>query len=331
MNKAQAEEIMSGMAEILDNDVHISVAESGLTGISAVNKIMPSLLIVGNLPDMQSLSFSTMVKKNIRQCSIQIYTIININEYQCMNNALTDILFFDNGNFKNALFMQVQIFIAQKKMRTQYADEIERAKSKQKMLIPPRLETEKIQVDGIYSPFSLLSGDGIDFWLSEDSLYGFLFDCTGHDIVSSTEAGTVRTLLRTGFKFFQQLDWTLSDILKNANEISFSVSGDDALCAAAVIFYFDLKNNELRYCSAGMPNFYVRKKDGLHEVKMNNFLLGYEANAEYAEKSLKLSDIDEVIFLSDGFSELLFSEIKTNMAIHDDISAIFVKLKEKGA
>ena len=95
-----------------------------------------------------------------------------------------------------------------------------------------------------------------------------------------------------------------------------------------VIFYFDFEKNILHYCSAGIPSFYIKRGSKMEEILMENYLIGYEPDVGFDEKALELEDIDEIIFSSDGLSELLFKDMQdTDPAKHDDVSAILVKLK----
>ncbi|WP_196601150.1 SpoIIE family protein phosphatase [Pectinatus frisingensis] len=314
-------------------EYHISiyVAKSGLEGISKYTEKVPTMVLIdNNLPDLNGMSFTSILKdtKTGHNCVVYVF---NVDKF--LQNTKADYFFpkVDNDNLTECLRLQVKAFFDKRALQSQHSDEIARARLKQNEILPERVETNIFQVDNVYSPFSELSGDGLDYWTGEDKkgLYGLLFDCTGHDIVSFLQVGEIRALLKKGCKYYQSGVYSnLSEIMKSANEDLFALHGDDTICTAAVIFYFDFEKNILHYCSAGIPSFYIKRGNKMEEILMENYLIGYEPDVEFDEKVLELEDIDEIIFSSDGFSELLFKDIQdTDPAKHDDVSAILVKLK----
>ena len=106
------------------------------------------------------------------------------------------------------------------------------------------------------------------------------------------------------------------------------------MIAAAVVFYIDCVNGELTCCSAGIPALYIRRtaEPELKPHLMRNYLLGYEPNVDYDEIKVDLSNVEELMFTSDGFSELFFHKNclpKRNIAKHDDVSAIKINFKRQ--
>ncbi|MBP2629492.1 MAG: nifL [Firmicutes bacterium] len=321
--------IISWVKEALQKyeDIKVYTAATGLTGFAKFNEYLPVLVIVENdLPDMSGMSFSAILKDTDRGFNCTIY-VLGVTSF--MQNAKADYYFPTELN-KDIFSMQIRTFFDRQYMRSHHSDEFERAKMRQNEFLPAYLETSTFKVDTIYSPFSELSGDGIDYWYGEDKegLYGLLFDCTGHDIVSFTQVGEIRALLKRGCKYFQLgTISSLGEILKNANEDLFALHGDDTTPTAAILFFFDFKKNVLHYCSAGIPNFFIRHEnsDAMNEILMENYLIGYEENVIFEEKELSLEGIDEIVFSSDGLSELMFKENIDN-AKHDDVSAILIKI-----
>lgn len=313
-------------------DIKIYTANSGLTGFVEFNEYLPCLLIVDNdLPDISGMSFSSIVKDMDKGAYCTIYVI---GVTSLIQNAKADY-YFSKELDKDLFSMQIKTFFDRQFMKAQHSDELVRAKMKQSEFLPEKLETSLFKIDTIYSPFGDLSGDGIDYWYGEDKdgLYGLLFDCTGHDIVSFLQVGEIRALLKRGCKYFQLgVTSSLGDILKNANEDLFALHGDDAICTAAIVFFFDFKEKVLHYCSAGIPSFLIRYQGSLSRKKilMENYLIGYEPDVEFEEKKIVLEGVDEVIFSSDGFSELLFEDLDKNKldnAKSDDVSAILIQMK----
>lgn len=314
------------------SNIHVSTAVTGLQGFVRFNEDLPALIIVEHdLPDLSGMSFSSIIK-DMEKGSLSTIYVLGVTSL--LQNAKADYYFPKEIN-KDLFAMQLRTFFDRQFMIAQHSDEIARAKMKQNEFLPAKLETNAFKVDTIYSPFGELSGDGVDYWYGEDKdgLYGLIFDCTGHDIVSFLQVGEIRALLKRGCRYFQLgMTSSLGDILKNVNEDLFALHGDDTICTAAVVFFFDFKKNMLHYCSAAMPSFHMRYKgeSSMKEVLMENYPIGYEPDTDFEEKEISLEGVDEVIFSSDGFSELLLQNMdvgKIENAKHDDVSAILIQMK----
>ncbi|MEN6623284.1 MAG: SpoIIE family protein phosphatase [Smithella sp.] len=315
-------------------EVEIVLAETAFEGLIKFGQYAPCLVIAAaNLPTLNGYSLSAIIKGAPKGDACSIYMVINNNELTIPNAAGIDYLVMQPIQWE-LLAMQLQCFFEKRAMAEYHLSEIIRAKNRQNELLPHKLQTESFTVDYIYSPYNELSGDCLDYWYgrNENGLFGFIFDCTGHDLCSFLQVSEIRTIIRWGFRCYQQqsLYDDLGDIMKNVNTELFYSHGDNVSCVAAIIFFLDFKTNQLHYCSAGIPSFYIKKasSDQYTEVEMENYLIGYDPKADFIEKSLSTEKVDEVIFSSDGFSELLFKKDIKNPK-HDDVSAIFIQLKKQ--
>lgn len=74
------------------------------------------------------------------------------------------------------------------------------------------------------------------------------------------------------------------------------------------------------------------------QIECENPLIGFAPNEmlvdvigdnPFVERQLKITDINEIIFSSDGFNEIVYhhDDLPKKMAKHDDVSAITIKLK----
>lgn len=311
-------------------DVLWNLAEDGISGIEKYTKYTPCLVFIDcQLPDFNGMSLASIIKdtEDGEKSSIYLY-----NTEKILHNTKADYFFLtlDEQELKVNMYARVEQFLENHFMKKQHSSEIERAKINQYERLPDNMNHTAFQVNILFSPFAELSGDGLDYWIGEDEtgLYGFIFDCTGHDIVSFTMAGQIRTLLKKACRVFQMgIMHQLSDVMADVNHDLFDIDVDP-IPTAAIVFYIDLRENILRYCTAGIPAFYVRQEKQLKAVPTRNYLLGYEPEVEYTEKRMSLKEVDEIIFSSDGFSELLFGQLpKKDMAKHDDVSAILIRLK----
>jgi len=299
---------------------------NAIDGLMAYKKYRPFLtLIDAALPQLNGCSLTAILKGMPAIPNGAIYVIGN----SFMDNVKADAYISRPIN-KNQFIAQIRDYIEQYQMKIEHSSEIERAKIKQEAILPADINAKNFHVDYIYSPFSGLSGDCLDYWYTntKQGLYGFIFDCAGHDICSFLQVYEIRALIKSGFKLYQFGKSDLAGILEYANSEIFALHTEEVTAVAAVVFYLDFAQQSLHYCSAGVPSFFVRKtgEQDVHEVKMQNYLLGYEPDIKFDEKVLKLDGIDRIVFSSDGFSELLFLNQKN--AKHDDVSAIIIELSK---
>lgn len=316
-------------------NIAVYSANSGISGLARFEELKPTLLVVDdNLPDMRGMSFTTTIKdgRHGKDTKVYLYNLSSI-----FRNAKADYFLIKASadEFREQLHAQITSYLNEKYMETLHSVEMQRAKRLQYEQLPSPVVTAHFHVNNIFSPMTELSGDGFDYWTGEDQngLYGLLFDCTGHDIVSFSQCGAIRTLLKKACKLYQMgIDGyeTLAKVMADVNTDTFSLNADPEP-VSAIVFHFDSKKNLLRYCAAGIPGILYREKGSeQYQVKsISSFLIGYEENAVFEEEQLELTDIDSVIFSSDGFYELVFHDKEVSeaaIAKHDDVSAVIIEL-----
>ena len=322
--------------ELKGFNINFKLALSCDEGFDLFNKNKPALVIVdGDVEDMNAMSFVTIIKDTAagNYCKCYLYHVDKIlqntkADFYCINE--------NDAELRETMRAQVRAFLNSRYMKYNHADEIQIAKSKQLEQLPKSINNAFFSVYNIFSPLSELSGDGLDYWLSKDEkgFYGFLFDCTGHDLMSFTQGGSLRMLLKKGCMFFQTGHLSsLSEVFHDVNNDLFDLDVDPMI-AAAVMFYIDCENNKLTCCSAGIPSLYLKytADTELQPFLMKNYLLGFAPNMNYDETEIDLSDVTELMFTSDGFSELFFHRNnlpKENIAKHDDVSAIKIIFKRQ--
>lgn len=307
-------------------NVNVSVCTDAMQGLTLYNQLQPVLLLVdSDIPMLNGFSLASIIKGTHNGSSCTVYLIIS----QLHDYLKCNVDYYITRPINTELLYSQLVRFFEKRTMEEHKKDIESAKLHQSQLLPASIFSETFSVSYIYSPFNELSGDLLDYWCGNDNcgLYGFLFDCTGHDIDAYTQTRDIRTIIRIGFEIYKNNH--LSDIMQHANEELFMLYGNHARCVAAVVFYLDFEHKNLCYCSAGIPSFFTKNfNDGYIEHEMQNPLLGYEEDSVYKECNLSLEGIEEVIFASDGFSELLYKQINTlRAAKHDDVSAVFVKLQ----
>lgn len=207
-----------------------------------------------------------------------------------------------------------------------YSEELKKARLHQISLLPKKFRNQYISVDKIYSPYDKVSGDYIDYWWveKEKRLYGYILDAIGHNISSAMQVCALRSLFcqagRSGLSLSGVLNYINFDILKNHH----------SQIATAIMFAVDFKDKQIQYASAGISPFFLNYGDGYKTVITSGYPLGHTENADYQVEFVSFtSDLKEIIFASDGFSELITRK-KEITCKHDDASAIIIKNLKTG-
>jgi hypothetical protein len=318
-------------------DVAIYTANTGLEGLQQFEKLHPILTIIDAcLSDLNGMSLASIIKDTQAgdEATIYLYNLKKI-----LQNTKADFYFVVDSDRELYDSMQAQLhsFLEKRSMEKMHSSEILRAEKQQYDQLPSPIENNVFKVSTLFSPMAKLSGDCYDYWTGEDDsgLYGFLFDCTGHDIVSFSQVGMIRSFLKKSCKMFQigLLEGGTSGVLTEVNGDLFTVDTNPTP-VAAIVFYINFRDNTLEYCTAGIPSFFIRQEGEIKIIESSNFLLGFLKDSQFHSKTMPLDNIDEIIFSSDGFSELLFHNDdiqEADIAKHDDVSAITVWLKRSSA
>lgn len=311
-------------------DISIHTASSGLEAIHKFPKYNPALILINcDLPDMHGMTLSSIIKdgQDGRDYTVYLY---NVSEF--LQNAKADYYMLKNDDankVEDTMRAQITVFYENRFMRSQHSMEIMRAKSQQYKFLPQTIKTKHYQTTNVFASYGELSGDSFDYWTDEEgNLYGLLFDCVGHDIISYSQVREIRTLLKKDMKLFELgvQHQNLSDILCSVNSDLFAVERSPEM-TACILFKVDIKTGWFHFCTAGMPGIFLQKsgQTSLSEKECSNFLLGTQEGVTFDDEVLSLEDIDKLIVCSDGFYEVTCHPddvYESRDAKHDDISAV---------
>ena len=318
--------------------VAVRMSASGMEGFEIISRESPCMVIVdADLPDLPGMSFASIIKdmENGGKTCVYLYNI----KGPLLFNTKADAYYFEMDEVSSkALLSQVEDFFIRRYLRASQDEAFLRWKIKQYERLPKLIDKSTFRISGIFSPRNELSGDCYDYWIDENDsgVYGFLFDCTGHDVESASQVGAVRVVMKKNIEPYQyHVVPSLAEAFREANNNIFALIDEDPAPVAALAFHIDFASNTLCYCLAGMPGFFLRRvgKQTFEAILQQNFPLGYEENTEYNDDSLSLDGVDELVFSSDGFSELVFHHHEVQearIAKHDDVSAVIVSLKSNG-
>ncbi|MBR3622658.1 MAG: SpoIIE family protein phosphatase [Selenomonadaceae bacterium] len=339
--------IISPIAETVQNWLFNAMEEfsvefySSLTGISGIDKlqsIKPALAIIDSeLSDINGMSLTAIIKNTLIGSKTEIF-LFNLNTMYPDIKADQICFKVQENNLRDFLTSQSRLFVEKIELERRHEDEIIKAKALQYEYLPEQIDTENLQVHYVFSPYGDLSGDGCDFWLSDNDktkLYGFLFDCTGHDLTSFSQCSEFRMLLKKNLRLNEMgLYSSLSQVVESINQDLFMIDKDPPT-AAAIVFCLDMEKRIFHFASAGINVILKKEISNLNyeEVITPSSPFGYEPDIKYEDESFELDGIDGIIISSDGFTEVMVSNSddlpKENIAKHDDVTAIFINIPER--
>lgn len=183
----------------------ILTASTGIDGIFSYNIALPCIVIVDDsLPDMRGSSVCSILRAStLGKNAANIFLVGDCASYRFRTFA---DFFFPKPLQYSFLGNVLDEFFYQRRVSSpEFYGVIGNAVRKQQSELPKFLDTPRFAVNHVFSPFSELSGDGIDYWTGPDGsdLYGFIFDNTGHDVLAYSQTSSIRTLLRIYFNAYQ--------------------------------------------------------------------------------------------------------------------------------
>jgi serine phosphatase RsbU (regulator of sigma subunit) len=201
------------------------------------------------------------------------------------------------------LSVQQQTIIEQERERKDYerkSIEMEEARRFQLSMLPKNVPV----IDGydvaVYTQTATeVGGDYYDFYAAPNGVLSVTIgDATGH----GAKAGTMVTVIKTLFSGYAGAE-TPAAFLRDAAE---TVKRMDLGRMAMALVLARLENDRITIASAGMPPAYVHRvaTGEVEEVIVAATPLG-TLTADYTDRTLDLGPGDTVLFMTDGFPELL--------------------------
>lgn len=194
-----------------------------------------------------------------------------------------------------------------KKQNQMLNDELELARKIQLRYIPDKSPLPNI--DFVYKPMTQVGGDFFDFVELNNGKIGiFISDVSGHGVPAAFVTSMIKsfTLENAGkYKDPSQFLLTLHDFLLNLGTGYF---------VTAYYAIFDPKTGKLQYANAGHNSPYHIKGDAIGFLDENNRSIALAIfsredlklyNQTYANKTIKLSKGDKILFYTDGLVEAI--------------------------
>lgn len=320
--------------KLLDGKAKVFSVPTGLMGLAAFMETRPLITIVDDeVKQLNGCTVTTMLKDN-EQIESCFFLLVH---KQLLPNTKAD-RFIDAKTNSKLLLKQIETDFDRIRASMANADDgLNYAVYNQEKMLPQPIHAEKFDANYVFSAFDRLSGDSVNFWYSKDKdpdhLYGYLFDCEGHNVASFGQVGSTWLLLRKRMEEYQNHDLlSLAEVMNNVNQDYYRWTPIKSL-VPAIVFCFDFREKELHFCPAGIPNLYVRKKKDIdyEQIDLKSSIVGYSEDSVFEEKVIPIGDVSDVMFTTDGLSDILSSEEvgeALDSAKHDDMSAIHVNLTD---
>lgn len=340
----EPEKVIQQLEYGLNNRAELHGVTDGVEGLFMYQQLKPSMVIVdADLPDLNGMTIASAIKDNRERQTLVYLTGIE----DLLENVKAD-RFMPYG-------LPYELFIAQvlsdfNKLSVQdQQDEDEsweNAIIRQYDCLVPEIKREdtggRFSVTRILSPYHYLSGDGFNYilqrpknCLDEDDtarLYGYIFDCAGHDLYSYGQAANTWYILKLQMWQYQAGIYNSLDKMMSAVNDEIFGNFTDTTLIPALCFYLDFQAGKFKYCSAGIPALLVKYKEHpvRESISCRSYMLGYDQDSTWEEKEIDLKNVDEITIITDGLNDLLREKAEIEdepvaFAKHDDISAIFIK------
>lgn len=310
---------------------NVIVADDGFEGVKSFSEHNPDIVLIDlEMPGMDGFTVCSILR-NMDTKSTLIYMVTSSKDEASINAAFKVGFndYFTKPVLESLFVAKIQKDLNEKSVyEIKYAgvnnsntleNQLDEARALQMSLLPKPIINEVLSVKQIYSPYSGVSGDFVDYWWDdqEKMLYGYLFDVAGHSIASAMQVFAIRMLFCQNRKYCSDVDellyYTNSEMFKNKQRPSM---------VTAIAFKVDIRKQVLHFSSAGISPFYLNGKP----FATRGYPLGYKKTAIYELNTVSLESISDIVFCTDGYSELVTKSITSNQ---DDVSIIMIQnLKE---
>lgn len=181
------------------------------------------------------------------------------------------------------------------------------AKRLQSRILPEKGIYNTIDIDYLYEPSEVLSGDMFDIYYIDDEHIGiYISDVVGHGITASMMTMFIRQTMRSIKEDVFDPSIALTELHKNF--MTLGLRADKYF----TIFYgvYNLKNNHFRYSNAGHNCIPIKYNlDQINLLKTTGLPISMIFNEIYYEENeITLNKGDKILFYTDGIMEVRNSE-----------------------
>ncbi|WP_413582466.1 SpoIIE family protein phosphatase [Bdellovibrio sp. HCB288] len=244
-----------------------------------------------------------------------------------LNNAMNE--FSKNGSAKplkianndeigqmakvfNSMQGKIEGLLQQTQEKARMQAELETAKEVQTTLLPKmKVETDAYSLKGYYHPASECGGDLWFHNCTEDKIFVFIGDATGHGVPAALITAATRSILSLTV---EEGVWSPGKTLTRINQVLCDVAkGEKMMTAFAATI--DLKSGKLTYANASheppllLPlteeGRKVKKSDITLLGDVNGKRLGHEKSSAYEEASVEFKTGQTLFAYTDGLTDAI--------------------------
>lgn len=208
------------------------------------------------------------------------------------------------------------------------------AKNLQIGILPKKGIYGSLDIDYIYKPSEMLSGDIFDvYYIDEENLGIYISDVVGNGVAASMMTMFVINTMRN----IKDNNLSPSSVLEELHRefTKLNLNSDQYF----TIFYgiYNIKNKKFKYTNAGHNCIPIKfDQNDIVELKTNGFPISLIFNKiDYDENEIQLNCGDEILFYTDGVTEarnmegLEFGIERIKEAIEEDRENILDSIEEK--
>lgn len=164
------------------------------------------------------------------------------------------------------------------------------------------IKTDNFEITGVCFPANKVGGDYYDyFFRTETHLDIVIADVSGHSI----GAGLFMVETRTALRVQDNPAVTPAQTLANLNNYLFADLNQSDYFITLFYLQVDIAQQQISYANAGHPPPLLlnRSQGTLQELDADGLIVGIKQDVIFAEKSLKLTPGDVMLFYTDGLIE----------------------------
>lgn len=195
--------------------------------------------------------------------------------------------------------LERELKVKNKKMST----DLMFARTLQEKILPQKGTYKNLEVDYLYRPCDMLSGDMFDIYYIDDKHIGiYISDVAGHGITASMMTMFVRQTMRAIKDDFLSPADTLTELHKRFVDLALESEN------YFTMFYgvLNIETNEFKYSNGGhncIPVLF--NEDKIKLLKLRGFPISYIFDEiHYVEDAVQLQKGDKVLLYTDGITEM---------------------------
>ncbi|HWS70613.1 MAG TPA: fused response regulator/phosphatase [Thermoanaerobaculia bacterium] len=288
----------------------VTVALSGEEGLRIAEQTNPDAIVVDyRMPVMDGFEVARRVKSDPQLQTIPVLMLTGSDSAQHVVEGLGAGAddFVTKGSDTEVLLARLRALLRVKA----YQDQLRRANQQmnrdlqiarrvQEALVPSgSFESPRLEIRSAYIPSETLSGDFYDYFQTDDLMYLFVADVSGHGLPSAILVSLLKSYIHTE----AAAGTSLAEFMSSLNDFLFSVSLP-AQFATAQLFRLDADRN-LLYSNAAHPPFILHRKATGETLILEQpgHLLGALPHMPFEEHALTIAQGDTLFVYTDGLTD----------------------------